>query len=106
MISLDIVLAKRQTDRHSLHNFTSDVTVQFWLECIRARKVGGFIAGPPCETWTAAKWIDFDDAPSPQKRVSKNSHWKRISMNRVPNAGHAEARRCDSLGSSQGMING
>ena len=43
-----------------------------WLQLIRARKVAGAHAGPPCETYTFARWIEVEGGgPRPLRTTSE-----------------------------------
>ena len=49
VVSVDIVLDKVWGD------VTADATQRFWFHSVRQGYVIGYLAGPPCETWSAAR---------------------------------------------------
>lgn len=55
-ISVDIVISARHGD------LASRPVQEFWLGEIRAGRIHGFLAGPPCSTWSRARGVAlFDD---------------------------------------------
>ena len=44
-------------------DLTDDATVAVWLDLLRSGRVAAIVAGPPCESWSAARHI-----PAPQSR--------------------------------------
>ena len=55
IVSMDIVIDAQYGDARN------EATRNYWLTAIRDRKVVAFIAGPPCETWTAAREHQLQD---------------------------------------------
>ena len=54
IVSMDIVIDSVYGDARN------EGTRAYWLAAIRDRKVVAFVAGPPCETWTAARENQLD----------------------------------------------
>eukprot|EP00438_Fugacium_kawagutii_P010157 Skav235745 [mRNA] locus=scaffold1612:161426:167122:- [translate_table: standard] len=48
-ISIDIIISAAHGD------LADQSTQQFWLTAIKQRRIHGFIAGPPCNTWSTAR---------------------------------------------------
>ena len=42
-----------------LGDLTNPDTILFWLRTVRERKTLAILGGPPCETWTAAKFMEL-----------------------------------------------
>lgn len=42
-----------------LGDLTNPDTIAFWLRTVRERKTLAILGGPPCETWTAAKFMEL-----------------------------------------------
>ena len=55
IVSMDIVIDAKYGDARN------EGTRDYWLGAIRDHKVVAFIAGPPCETWTAAREHQLDN---------------------------------------------
>ena len=60
IVSMDIVIDSQYGDARN------DKTRQYWLGAIRDRKVVAFVAGPPCETWTAAREHQLEEGRGPR----------------------------------------
>jgi hypothetical protein len=55
VISVDIILSATWGD-------VTDPTCQrFWYHGVRSKYVIGYLAGPPCETWSQARAVTTDD---------------------------------------------
>ena len=48
-----------------------------WDRLIRARKVAGAHGGPPCETFTSARWIELPDTCGPRPLRDQEMPWGR-----------------------------
>ena len=46
-----------------------------WVQLIRSRRVVGAHLGPPCETYSAARWIPCDDSPFPRPLRTSEDPW-------------------------------
>ena len=46
-----------------------------WIDLIRARKVSGGHAGPPCETFSFARWLEQDDTIYPRPLRDVHQPW-------------------------------
>ena len=46
-----------------------------WVDLIRARKVAGGHAGPPCETFSFARWLEQDDTIYPRPLRDVHQPW-------------------------------
>jgi hypothetical protein len=55
VVSLDVAVHK------TLGDLTSRSNLAFWHANFMARRIAGFIAGPPCETFSAARWLQLLD---------------------------------------------
>lgn len=51
-----------------------------WVRLIHARKVAGAHGGPPCETYSAARWLDLPGQPCPQPLRDQNMPWGRCYL--------------------------
>eukprot|EP00975_Prorocentrum_lima_P007272 1560596-Prorocentrum_lima.AAC.1 len=49
----------------TLGDLTEQRAISFWEERIMSGEVAGVLAGPPCESWSAARWVVHDDGPVP-----------------------------------------
>lgn len=56
VVSVDIILSATWGD------VTDPVCQQFWYNGVRSKYVIGYLAGPPCETWSQARAVAADDA--------------------------------------------
>lgn len=75
IVSMDIVIDTQFGDARN------EDTRNYWLGAIRDRKVVAFIAGPPCETWTAAHEHQLDDdKQGPRPVRSAEELWGFLSM--------------------------
>lgn len=75
IVSMDIVIDAKYGDARD------EGTRNYWLGAIRDRKVVAFIAGPPCETWTAARENQLeDDKQGPRPVRSADELWGFLSM--------------------------
>ena len=61
VLSLDVVLGPRG-------DLLDGANRQFWRNRIRAGQVIGMVAGPPCETWSLARFLP--DGPVPLRSVA------------------------------------
>eukprot|EP00435_Cladocopium_sp_Y103_P042425 s1518_g11.t1 len=59
VVSVDIVLSSEWGD------VTSERCQKFWFDAVKRRFVLGFLAGPPCETWSQARETPADDPLQP-----------------------------------------
>ena len=71
MLSIDVILDAL------LGDMTSNRAVEFWVGQIRAGRVQGLLAGPPCETWSAVRYVLLTDEPhkSPPPLRSRTVPW-------------------------------
>eukprot|EP00435_Cladocopium_sp_Y103_P041926 s1460_g11.t1 len=68
-VSLDIII-------DSYHGDISKAEVRtFWLQYIRCGYVAGFIAGPPCNTWSRARAVALSDRPGPRVIRTPSEPW-------------------------------
>ena len=49
--------------------------VSFWLRLIQTGRVVGAHSGPPCETYSLARWLQRDDKPAPRPLRSSRFPW-------------------------------
>ena len=56
-LSIDLCLQKEEGD------LLDPKRIQWWKERIHARQVMGIGGGPPCKTWTAARWLGGGPPP-------------------------------------------
>eukprot|EP00435_Cladocopium_sp_Y103_P009245 s1408_g2.t1 len=68
-VSLDIII-----DPHHGDISKAEVRV-FWLQYIRRGYVAGFIAGPPCNTWSRARAVKLSDRPGPRIIRTPSEPW-------------------------------
>eukprot|EP00435_Cladocopium_sp_Y103_P032292 s1431_g8.t1 len=68
-VSLDIII-----DSHHGDISKAEVRV-FWLQYIRRGYVAGFIAGPPCNTWSRARAVKLSDRPGPRVIRTPSEPW-------------------------------
>eukprot|EP00435_Cladocopium_sp_Y103_P027077 s1060_g6.t1 len=54
VVSMDVVIDERWGDARNLH------TQRFWLEGVLSGYVLGGLCGPPCETWSQARFAEVD----------------------------------------------
>ena len=75
IVSMDIVIDAKYGDARN------EGTRDYWLGAIRDRKVVAFVAGPPCETWTAAREHQLDNGnQGPRPVRSADELWGFFSM--------------------------
>ena len=62
VVSLDLIIDQQWG------NVRQETTQTFWLEGVRAGWVCGALCGPPCETWSQARFVDAatDQQPLPR----------------------------------------
>eukprot|EP00435_Cladocopium_sp_Y103_P020241 s592_g4.t3 len=60
VVSLDIVINETWGD------VSKSATRRLWLTAIRDKFVVGFVAGPPCETWSRVRGVQPGGAPEPR----------------------------------------
>lgn len=49
--------------------------IDVWVQLVRARKILGCHAAPPCETWSLARWLRDGDHPGPRPLRNKVHPW-------------------------------
>ena len=74
IVSMDIVIDSQYGDARN------NKTRQYWLGAIRDRKVVAFVAGPPCETWTAAREHQLEEGRGPRPVRSAEELWGLYSL--------------------------
>ena len=75
IVSMDIVIDLQYGDARN------ESTRNYWLGAIRDKKVVAFVAGPPCETWTAAREHQLDNGRcGPRPVRSADELWGLLSM--------------------------
>eukprot|EP00435_Cladocopium_sp_Y103_P040454 s3102_g11.t1 len=62
VVSLDIIINPTWGDASRVS------TRRFWLAAIRDKYVIGFVAGPPCETWSRVRGVQAESDPFPALR--------------------------------------
>ena len=68
-ISIDLAIDEVQGDV---------LNTQFWYRLIAARKVVGGHGGPPCETYTAARWNQIEGRQCPRPLRDSEQPWGRL----------------------------
>ena len=68
-ISIDIVSGNAE------HNLACESCVDRILGHLSARRIHGWIIGPPCETWTAVRFLLLEDRAGPRPLRSAKSPW-------------------------------
>ena len=74
IVSMDIVIDTQYGDARN------EKTRNYWLQAIRDRKIVAFVAGPPCETWTAARENQLEHGKGPRPVRSAEELWGFFSM--------------------------
>ena len=64
-ISVDIIF-----DTH-YGNLLRPETMQLFVRALRSGVLAGFLAGPPCETWSRARFVALADGPRPVRSVER-----------------------------------
>ena len=64
-------------------DLTRPGTVAFWLGAIRDGWVAGVWAGPPCETWSAARYLPVQARDPPRPLRSRDRPWGRRDLKRA-----------------------
>ena len=68
-ISLDVVLDEQRG------NLMDQANQEFWIRQSLAGKLHATVAGPPCETWSVARWRYYDDGEGPRPLRRSESVW-------------------------------
>lgn len=69
VICIDIVSG------NSEHNLADDVCFNNTLAHLNAKRIHGWVIGPPCETWTAVRFIELEGGTGPRPLRSAVSPW-------------------------------
>ena len=59
MISLDLA------NNTVTGNLADDENINYWMHLCKSKVVVGFLAGPPCETWSSARFIQAEPGQPP-----------------------------------------
>eukprot|EP00959_Pyramimonas_sp_CCMP1952_P200856 4200929-Pyramimonas_sp.AAC.1 len=75
-----VVLSVDVANRHVHGDLTVESTVRLWILLLRSGRVAAILAGPPCETWSAARHLPIPaNAPGgarpPRPLRSKDVLW-------------------------------
>ena len=68
-ISLDVVLDEQRG------NLMDHANQEFWIRQSLNGKLHATVAGPPCETWSVARWRYYDDGAGPRPLRLRESVW-------------------------------
>ena len=68
-VSLDIIIDSKYGD------VSNNDTRAFWLHYIRLGFIAGFLAGPPCNTWSKARSIELPDGRGPRVVRTPTAPW-------------------------------
>ena len=68
-VSLDIIIDSKFGD------ISNSDTREFWLHYIRLGFIAGFLAGPPCNTWSKARSIALPDGKGPRVVRTPQAPW-------------------------------
>eukprot|EP00435_Cladocopium_sp_Y103_P011666 s1008_g3.t1 len=78
VVSLDIVINATWGDASRAQ------TRQLWLTAIRDKHVVGFVAGPPCETWSRVRGVRSEEAPEVCHQVADAAGFACAHTARLP----------------------
>ena len=73
-VSIDIVIDSKYGD------IADPATRAFWIHYICLGFVAGFIAGPPCNTWSKVRAVALPDGKGPRVVRTPEEPWGRMSM--------------------------